>query len=488
MSLGIAEGRNLLTSYDFKTLFIEKLGWNHYKARLEISVDGWMFRLSAIAEKCGMVAFVCDPTAGGLIPGFPTRRKIERLVAKNTHEHLIIFTDEKRRIQIWQWVRREQGKPVACREYPYSVGQPGDSLIQKIRDLAVSLEEEEGLTLLDVTGRARKAFDVERVTKRFYDRFKTEHAAFLSLLAGIPDKELERWYVSVMLNRLMFVYFIQKKGFLGGGDTDYLRNKLTRSRNELGKDCYYRDLLCPLFFEGFAKRRDERSEKANRLLGEVPYLNGGIFMLHQIERLHGKTIAIPDKAFDRLFEFFDAYRWHLDERPLKSDDEINPDVLGYIFEKYVNQKQMGAYYTKEDITEYIGKNTVIPFLFDTAQEKCKIAFEGQRSVWRLLEEDPDRYIYKAVRHGISWNYRSRSVDKNEGEFLPRPLPLPPEIEKATIRQSPTSLSAAKYGISPRRRNMPCPLRSGAKLLLGGSAMKRFATSWPTAKSALSMTS
>ena len=70
-------------------------------------------------------------------------------------------------------------------------------------------------------------------------------------------------------------------------------------------------------------------------------------------------------------------------------------MLGYIFEKYINQKQMGAYYTKEDITEYISKNTIIPFLFDAAQKCCKIAFEGEHSRWELLAGDPDRYIYSA---------------------------------------------------------------------------------------------
>jgi hypothetical protein len=59
---------------------------------------------------------------------------------------------------------------------------------------------------------------------------------------------------------------------------------------------------------------------------------------------------------------------------LRADNEINPDVLGYIFEKYINQKQMGAYYTKEDITGYITKSTLIPYLFDAAQKKCAIAF------------------------------------------------------------------------------------------------------------------
>ena len=57
------------------------------------------------------------------------------------------------------------------------------------------------MTIVDVTGRAKAAFDVERVTKRFYDRFKTEHDAFLKFIDGIPDDELQRWYASVMLNR-----------------------------------------------------------------------------------------------------------------------------------------------------------------------------------------------------------------------------------------------------------------------------------------------
>ena len=247
-------------------------------------------------------------------------------------------------------------------------------------------------------GRVRAAFDVERVTKRFYDRFKTEHAQLLNFLEGIPDQEMERWYASVMLNRLMFIYFIQKKGFLNN-DADYLRTKLAETQAN-GSDRYYTDFLCPLFFEGFAKPESERSREMGQLLGEVPYLNGGIFQRHQIEELHGERIQIVDAAFDTLFNFFEKYQWHLNERPFKDDNEIDPEVLGYIFEKYINQKQMGAYYTKEDITEYISKNTVIPSLFDTARKGCRIAFEGEASLWKLLQADPDRYIYDAVKTGV----------------------------------------------------------------------------------------
>ena len=395
--------RQLLRDFEFETLWIEELGWDRHREEVATEIreregDESEYILTTIAQKRGMAVFLCPARTDGSIPDYAIRRKIQREVARSVHEHLIIYTDAAETTQIWQWVKREPGRPAACREHRYNRGQSGESLIQKLETIAVSFDEEEGLTLIDVRGRVRAAFDVERVTRRFYDRFKTEHAQFLRFLEGLPDQEMERWYASVMLNRLMFIYFIQKKDFLNN-DPDYLRTKLGESQAN-GTDRYYTDFLCPLFFEGFAKPASERSREMGRLLGKVPYLNGGIFQQHQIEELHGERIQIPDAAFEKLFKFFEDYQWHLDERPLRNDNEINPDVLGYIFEKYINQKQMGAYYTKEDITEYISKNTIIPFLFDVARKECKIAFEGEASIWKLLQAEPDRYIYNAVKTGV----------------------------------------------------------------------------------------
>ena len=141
-----------------------------------------------------------------------------------------------------------------------------------------------------------------------------------------------------------------------------------------------------------------------------PSLNGGLFDVHDLER-DNPDISIPDAAFEWVLAFFDGYRWHLDERPDRDDNEINPDVLGYIFEKYVNQKQMGAYYTKENITGYISRNTVVPFLLDAAREGVPVAFGPDGGVWRLLQEDPDRYIYPAVGHGIAWDAREAENPK-----------------------------------------------------------------------------
>lgn len=318
-------------------------------------------------------------------------------------EHFVIYTEQAAGRQVWHWVRREPGKPAASRDHRFDAAQSGDSLIQRLDQIAVSMEEEEGITLPDVSNRFRAAFDADKVTKKFYDRFKNEHAAFLKLVKGLKSDTDLAWYTSLMMNRLMFVYFIQKKGFLDG-DTDYLKNRMAMVQKLSGKDrfqTFYRYFLIRLFHEGLGLSPDERhlDSEMERLLGRVPFLNGGFFEVHQLEA-QNPEIDIPDKAFEKLFAFFEQYRWHLDDRPLRADNEINPDVVGYIFEKYINQKQMGAYYTKEDITEYISKNTLIPFLFDAAEKKCPIAFKPEGFLWKLLREDPDRYIYPAVRHGV----------------------------------------------------------------------------------------
>lgn len=397
MQLDVRRTGQCLKKFDFQHLFIEEMGWDIYNAPLEVMVDGETYALQAVAEKRGFVAYVCPALAGDSLPDYPTRSKIEHQVARSVREHLLIFVDTQRTIQIWQWVKREPGKPVARREHHYHPHQSGQSLIQKLQAITFSLEEEEGLTLIDVIGGARAAFDVERVTRRFYDLFKGERDAFHKFLSGLPDTGSQRWYVSIMLNRLMFIYFIQKKGFLAGDD-QYLRHKLAASESQTA-DQFYRKFLCPLFFAGLAKPEAERSAEVKKLLGPVPYLNGSLFLPHQIEALFGDKIQIEDAAFERLFDFFERYHWHLDERPLRNDNEINPDVLGYIFEKYINQKQMGAYYTKEDITGYISQNTIIPFLFEEAHKRYKTAFEGEPSLWSLLPADPDRYIYEAMKKG-----------------------------------------------------------------------------------------
>ena len=427
--------RQLLRDFELEMLFIEELGWDRHTQSINITIDEIEYLLTAIAHKRGLAVFLCPARADGSIPDYAIQRKIQRAVGRSVREHLIIFTDADETTQIWQrLIKPEQGSAPTPHQHRYHRGQSGEALIQKLKTIVFSLDEEEDLTLTDVIRRVDAAFKVERVTKRFYDHFKREHNQFLGFLEGIPDQEMERWYASVMLNRLMFIYFIQKKGFLNG-DINYLRTKLTESQLR-GNDRYYTDFLCPLFFEGFAKQPSERSRETEQLLGEIPYLNGGIFQRHQIEEDHGETIQIADAAFEKLFSFFEKYQWHLDERPFKDDNEINPEVLGYIFEKYINQKQMGAYYTQEDITEYISKNTVIPSLFNAARKRCRIAFEGEASIWKLLQADPDHYIYDAIKTGIGLDLPAGIDDvSRRGQWntsAPGEYALPTEIWREVV--------------------------------------------------------
>lgn len=287
-------------------------------------MDGRDFELTCFAEKRGVQVFECSPDELGRVPEYATRRKIDRQVTKSAHEHLIIFVDGAKRNQVWQWALKEPGRPAVYCEQAYDVSGSGQPLIEKLGHITFPLTAEEGLTLTGVTVKLKESFYKERVTKCFYDRFKAEHEAFLKFLRGIPDESMQRWYASIMLNRLMFIYFIQRRGFLDG-DGDYLKNRLALCKRA-GRDTYYAQFLCPLFFEGFAKNEADRSAAVNRLLGGVPYLNGGLFLRHQVEELYGQDIRISDDAFDRLFSFFDQYQWHLDERPLASDNEINPDI------------------------------------------------------------------------------------------------------------------------------------------------------------------
>jgi hypothetical protein len=399
MALNLRETRSFLQQADLTKLFVEQLGWDYYDTPLQLQVEGQSYDLQPVAHKRGFVVLRYQSPGG--LPDYATRRKLERLVAKSHREHLVIYVDAAGREQVWQWVLREPGRPLASREHRYdALYHSGDALAQKLQHIAFTLDEEEDLTLIDVAGRLRAAFNVERATKKFYDGFRKERSAFEKFVEGIPDVEMGKWYVSVMLNRLMFVYFIQKKGFLDG-DPNYLRNRLQKMQARHGDDqfySFYRHFLLRLFHEGLGQPGEAHSPELDALIGKVPYLNGGIFAEHEVEQQY-PGIQISDAAFENIFDFFDQYQWHLDDRPLRDDREINPDVLGYIFEKYINQKQMGAYYTKEDITGYIGRNTILPFLFDQARRDCAIAFEGKESVWDLLAADPDRYIYPAVRKG-----------------------------------------------------------------------------------------
>lgn len=392
---------NYITQFNFRELFNE-MGLNNDRTQQPIVVDDITFMLQAVAEKSGFKILICSPTENGIIPDYITRKKIETKVTKLFQEHLIIFYDANNQEQIWQLAVRQSGKPTKITETRYHISQSPELLYQRASGIFFEMDEEEKITIVDVKGRMAENFhaNAEKVTKQFYDKFKKEHTSFLAFIKGINEKVNKEWYASLMLNRLMFCYFIQKKGFLDN-NKNYLREKLKACQVKKGKNkfySFYRDFLLVLFHQGLNEAR--QSEEVKTEIGRIPYLNGGLFDEHELEKMYA-SIDIEDSAFERIFDFFDQYEWHLDTRILASGKDINPDVIGYIFEKYINDRaQMGAYYTKEDITEYISKNCIIPYLFDETNRQYPKAFSADGEIWDRAKQSGNEYLYDALKFGI----------------------------------------------------------------------------------------
>ncbi|KHD05115.1 hypothetical protein PN36_25150 [Candidatus Thiomargarita nelsonii] len=132
------------------------VGWNNHTQHHHIALDDNTFTLSSIAEKHGVQILICTQ-----IPDYLTRKQIEKKVTELVYEHLIIFTDEAQTRQIWQWIARTPHKPTAYREYTYHTGQTGDALIQKLAQIAFTLDEEEALTFTTVTKKLKDTFDIK---------------------------------------------------------------------------------------------------------------------------------------------------------------------------------------------------------------------------------------------------------------------------------------------------------------------------------------
>ena len=362
--LNIENTRNLLQQFEFRTLFVEELGWSNpsIKKTQSLFLNGFAFELQHIAQLGGAV--VVEVTSGnGEIPDAKTRAAIHKEFSKQHLEHLLIFLNKKRTQSLWYWVKREEKKNIP-RDHVYVKGQPGDLFLSKLSSMVIDIgafDEHGEVSIVEAVQRLKRALDVEATTKSFYKEYDDFRVEFVELIDGIDDARERKWYASVLLNRLMFIYFLQKKLFLDNGDDRYLQRKLEESKKR-GNERFYSEFLKLLFFEGFAKPKVD--EATRELIGSIKYLNGGLFIEHSIEEKYGRKIKVPDKAFENLFKLFGKYSWHLDDTPGGNDNEINPDVLGYIFEKYINQKEFGAYYTRPEITQYLCEITISKLILE----------------------------------------------------------------------------------------------------------------------------
>ena len=233
MAINFHRMRECLQTFAFHDLFVSELGWSQpaTKKAVAFAVKGEGFRRQQMAQLGGAVVFEISAD-NGAIPNARTRAAVHKEIASQHYENILIFLDAARTQSLWYWVKREAGKSYP-RDHLYVKGQPGDLFLSKLGQIVFDLSEfdaEGNVGIVEVATRIRSALDVERVTKRFYGDFQEQHLAFIELIQGVRDERERRWYASVLLNRLMFIYFLQKKGFLDGGDLDYLQRKLARSK------------------------------------------------------------------------------------------------------------------------------------------------------------------------------------------------------------------------------------------------------------------
>ncbi len=241
--------RQYINGFDFINLF-NYLGWAYIKESSPIKVDAEIFTLQSIAEKSGFRILICLPSKTGNIPEYAIRLKIHNQLSRLFKEHLIIFINKQSTQQTWQTVQKE--KPAKLSIVNWNKGQEPELLFQKTNGLLFTLDEEDNITIVDVTKRVAENFQQnnEKVTKQFYERFKQQHTAFLKFIKGIEDKVNQEWYASLMLNRLMFCYFIQKKGFLDN-NKKYLTDK----------PLY---VVCITRMRGFTEDEDRRNKEEKK--------------------------------------------------------------------------------------------------------------------------------------------------------------------------------------------------------------------------------
>ena len=434
---------------DFRMLFIREMGWNNPQGQttFDIQVDDIIYTFEQIAQRNGFQVLTC---AVEIIPTTSVAKKIDTRLRRQAHDYICIYTLPNSQHHLWVVpVNKVEKRDLAIVEYDSA--EKAAFLFEKVDGLSFELDDV--TTIVDVKERVQAAFLVnsEKITKDFYSGFKKEHSNFAKFISGIDDyisdkeNRNKQWYTSVMLNRLMFCYFIQKKGFLDG-DVDYLRHKLEWTQQARGENrffsSFYKGFLVNLFHGGL--NTPSHNADFENIYGRIPYLNGGMFDVHQIEQDY-EGLDIADDAFQSLFDFFDKWHWHLDDRLTATGRDINPDVLGYIFEQYINDRaQMGAYYTKEDITEYIGRNTIVPYLVD---KTLAAKPEHGKKLWQFLRESGDRYIFDAVKKGAGLDIPDEiavGIDTTKPNLLerrshwndrtPDQFALPTEIWRETIER------------------------------------------------------
>ncbi len=312
--------------------------------------------------------------------GLPRLRSLARNVLDRGGHYLFVATTDGRRLTFVH-PRREGGK-VRIRKLVVDTLNPTRHDLDVLEGLAVAGRDPEALY------RAQgEAFDVERVTTRFYREYaalfrRVEEAIGANNrgVAAFHDPAERHAFTQRLLGRLMFLYFIQKKRWLAG-DPLFLTHRFQETVGEEGANFYAR-VLVPLFFDTLNQRRPGDASP----WGDIPYLNGGLFDRTAVEA--SNLIYLPNELFDPASEggvlrFFNDYNFTVTEdTPVEQEVAVDPEMLGKVFENMMEEAERGrsgTFYTPRPIVHYMCREALLGFLETEAalpRERLRALFES----------------------------------------------------------------------------------------------------------------
>ncbi len=278
----------------------------------------------------------------------------------------------------------------AAKRFSYILGDEQGQYKTPIERLEKVAEKNGRFKLSDL----REAFSVDALSKEFFDEYHRHYDIIINELKrqGLEGAIIHD-YVKKMMGRIVFLHFLQKKGWLNG-NLAFLRDLFFFSPHQ---GDFLEQVLEPLFFGIF------NTEKANReqlfkskgwdmdLLEdwkELPYLNGGLFERDAVDE---QNITLPASLFEDLFTFMASYNFTVDENdPDDAEVGVDPEMLGKIFESLLeDNKAKGAFYTPKEIVRYMCKESLIAYL---ATQIDKSPSERKEQKEKSDSPDCDKYI------------------------------------------------------------------------------------------------
>jgi len=231
----------------------------------------------------------------------------------------------------------------------------------------------------------REAFSVKPVTDEFYRTLKEVFDAVQAGVKGLKGED-RRFFAELIVNRMLFLKFVEKKGWLGA-DRDYLYHRFQAH----GRKNFWRNFLSDLFFEGLCKEKDQRAQRVNDLLGEVPFLNAELFAKSKPPGgWDDDAVDINNSVFDILFDkLLNPYNFTVCETsPLDVEVAFNQDLLGYGYEELIaDQHGQGAYYTHPTEVNLMCRESLRAYLEGRCPNVSK-ALIGKLTYAELTEADP----------------------------------------------------------------------------------------------------